>query len=160
MFKGIFKRKSDGMVIPESAKQYADEYFHTDWPDRLMNMSSLGDELDLIDILQTIDYFLEQREISRKEKRWKDSDKLREILDNIGVFVFDLKDKSMVYYLGDEFFKTMGDKFPTKRRFLENFIEEDRKAYARLDAWIYSMLESNKKKDRKIDSNPLAKLGK
>lgn len=158
MFKGTFRRKSDGGVIPESIKEYADEYFHTDWPNHLLNMSNLGDELDIIDIFQTIDYFIDQREISRKEKRWENSDKLRDILDNIGVFIFDLKDKSMIYYLGDEFFKNMdSNKFKTKRKYLEDFIEKDRQSYARLEAWLYSMSESNKKKDRKIDSNPLAK---
>lgn len=68
------------------------------------------------------------REIARANKDWKESDRIRDILDKKHTFVFDTKDGQVVYYM------TKG----TRQDVIDE-INSDIRANALFDAWLFSM---------------------
>lgn len=91
-----------------------------------------------------IDELIYNRIEARKSHNWLLSDKLREILDNELVFVFDNNtDRPEVYYLTEKYFKDVtkheaqsGKKFLTRRKYVEWRIQEDIRAENIFNAWL------------------------
>jgi hypothetical protein len=75
-----------------------------------------------------IDAAIYEREQARIAKDWKRSDELREALADRGVFVVDTKD-------GQEVTHTPGW---SRERWAKQ-VEQDRRANAAFDAWLYTM---------------------
>ena len=105
------------------------------------------------------DELLEWREEVRKNKDYKLSDKIRNILDERLVFVFDSKDGQEVYHLYESYFSKMEKistlyniKFESKRKFVEYKIKENIRLNALVDNWIKIMVNKQYKikKKRKI----------
>lgn len=166
---------TSGQTISEYWKQYADEYFNENYLDSLDKISK-EKNMSIIDVIQFIDILLDYRKNKRLEKNWSESDRVRNLLDEMNVFVFDLpKGQYMTYFLDDSFFKwleVIGDvklkkdvyifrsrviqdestfkSFTTKRKYVEYVLEQERQAEARQEAWLYTMQESIRiKKDNK-----------
>ena len=68
------------------------------------------------------------RELARANKDYKESDRIRDILDLKGVIIFDTPDGQEVYYTIDK----------TRQQVIEQ-INTNKRAEARFDAWLYSM---------------------
>jgi hypothetical protein len=158
-------------VIAEEFKFLADEYIETDW---ILDATFYW-KGRLGQAFYDVQYLLDLRAENRLEKNWEQSDKLRTLLDELNVFVFDLpKNETMTYHLGQSFFKNLklktirntkedtetqsaidfsyflNDKkeFKTKRKYLEYFIEEDKKTDALTEAWIYTQNQKFRLKER------------
>lgn len=86
----------------------------------------------------TVDENIERRDLFRRSKLWKASDKIRDYLDSINVFVFDGEQDHEVYYCLESLFTNKPEK-QTKRQFLEKRIQEDARAEKVFDAWLYSI---------------------
>ena len=105
-----------------------------------------------IKIEMTVDELLEKRLEARKAKDFKLSDQIRGLLDDMNIFVFDLKDFQEVYYLHDKYFENMrkiekiiGKEFKSKREFVEFKIKQDILAEKTFEAWLYTMSVSRHK---------------
>lgn len=151
-----------GDTIPEIWKSLADEYFDIGHLDNLLKLSKEKD-MNVIEVVQLIDIIINYRKEKRSEKNWSESDRVRNLLDEMNIFMFDLpKNQYMTYYLDDSFFKWLeiiGDvklkkdvymfksgslttTFETKRKYLEYVLESDRQSDARNEAWLYTMRSS------------------
>lgn len=86
----------------------------------------------------TPDENIERRDLFRRSKLWKASDKIRDYLDSINVFVFDGKQGLEVYYCPESTFAKKPSE-QTKRQFLENRIQEYTRAEKVFDSWLYSI---------------------
>jgi len=68
------------------------------------------------------------RQLARDNKDYKESDRLRDLLDSKGVIIFDTPEGQEVYYTVNK----------TREQIIKQ-IQEDKKANAIFDAWLYSM---------------------
>jgi len=89
-----------------------------------------------------IDELIYDRNIARENKDFELSDKIRNILDEKFVFIFDTKDGQEVYNLSESYFKYK-DRFEhtskmTNRKYVEYKIQEDIASEKRFKAWIYT----------------------
>lgn len=76
----------------------------------------------------------------RVQRKWKETDQIRDILDSRNVFVFDLPgDFQEVWNLSDGWFRSMGPEFNTRRQYVEHRMKQDRQAEKTFDAWLYTM---------------------
>ena len=69
------------------------------------------------------------RELARNNKDYKESDRIRDELDSKGVIIFDTANGQEVYYTIDK----------TREQVIEQ-INIEKRAEARFEAWLYSML--------------------
>ena len=69
-----------------------------------------------------------KRKLARGNKDFEESDRIRDLLDSKGVIVFDTKDGQEVYYTNNKTREQVIDK-----------IQNDKKANAIFDSWLYSM---------------------
>jgi hypothetical protein len=79
-----------------------------------------------------IDKLIYDREQSRLNKNWKESDRLRDLLDSLFVFVFDTKEGQEVYH------RTKGDRDSIKKE-----IAEDIRADKNFEAYLFTVRSSN-----------------
>lgn len=95
-----------------------------------------------------IDELIMKREIARHGKDFKTSDELRNKLDSVLVFVFDLKESIEVYHLTPSYFK-FKNKFEetvkmSLRKYVEFKIQQDIAAEKLFNAWLFSTRASMK----------------
>lgn len=91
------------------------------------------------------DELIEIRRLSRNDKNWKFSDYVRNYLDDKLVFVFDATNFQEVYFLTNNYFKSIEKieklhniKFSTKRKFVEWKIKQEIKANNDFDGWLFT----------------------
>jgi len=92
-----------------------------------------------------VDELVFLREKIREKKNWKFADVIRKYLDEKGTFVFDTKDGSVTNHVPEKYFENKPQGI-TKRQFFEKKLQEELKAERMFDAWLYSTLQSGKKK--------------
>ncbi len=103
---------------------------------------------------------LAKRREARAIKDWAASDAIRNELDELGLFVFDKKDgETEMLRSKDDYFVHMekaglnnGITFKSRRHYVEWRIQQDIVAERRLDAWVYSMQQSESYKKATHDS--------
>ncbi|MEJ2113275.1 MAG: hypothetical protein P8X62_06155 [Flavobacteriaceae bacterium] len=78
-----------------------------------------------------IDELIEIRQEARLEQNWKLSDKIRDYLDTKHIFVFDTKDRQVVYHR----------KNGTRQDFI-NQLKIEQRAQKLFDAWLHSLNSS------------------
>lgn len=91
---------------------------------------------------KTLDELIDLRWQLRQARQYKQSDDLRDTLDQNLIFCFDHKDYQEVLYLTDAYFRRMPDSFKTKRQYVEYRMRLDRHAESNFNAWLYSMGKS------------------
>lgn len=123
--------------------------------------------------LYDIDELIDMRKDARLKKDWSTSDEIRDYLDSLLVFIFDVKDGQDVYHLNKKYFDEVYEynidgvkwsetktqkierlhsiKFETRRKFVEWNIQKDIRADKYFEAWLYSTRESIKAKTDKKD---------
>ena len=93
---------------------------------------------------------LGDRAACRAIRNWKESDRLRDELDALGVFVIDQADgEQKAIRLNEDFFRHMkkveemhGISFVSRRKYLEWRIQQDARAEKAFEAWLFSMRQS------------------
>lgn len=91
---------------------------------------------------KTLDELIALRWQLRQAKQYKQSDDLRDTLDQNLIFCFDHKDYQEVLYLTEVYFKRMPDSFKSKRQYVEYRMRLDRQAESNFNAWLYSVGKS------------------
>lgn len=91
-----------------------------------------------------VDELIDQRQQARAAKDYALCDRLRNILDEELVFVFDEKDGTQtVYYLTEKYFRRKKPEM-SHRKYLEYRIKEDIKAENMLNGWLYTVRNSKR----------------
>lgn len=91
-----------------------------------------------------VDELIDQRRQAKQYRNYKECDRIRDLLDNELVFVFDLPGGyDEIYYLTDKYFSKMESAdFQSKRKFVEHRIREERESENRFKSWLFSMKAS------------------
>lgn len=98
----------------------------------------------------TVKHIIQDRLKARTAKDWITSDRLRDKLDAMGVYVFDGSNgKQNAMELDDAYFQhmekaaTMYDiQFDSRRKYVEFRLKQDLTAEKRFEAWLYTMQQS------------------
>ena len=114
-------------------------FFIADKP--MININNLKEDLSNY----LIDELVDIREIVRKNKDWKLSDKIRDYLDSKLVFIFDTPNGQEIYYYPS-------NSNITRNKLIESINTKSR-AEKNFNAWLYSVNESITKKDEKAKRN-------
>jgi hypothetical protein len=75
-----------------------------------------------------VDKLIHERQLARSRNDYAESDRIRNLLDSVNVFVFDTNQEPEVYHMVK----------PTTRKELIESINMDKQAEKRFNAWIYS----------------------
>ena len=116
-----------GDTIPEYWKELADEYFDQDYLSTLDKVSKRFN-VDFFDSINLIEFLLDLRKTSRLEKNWDQSDKFFK----------------WVTIENDGSVKSNTQSFPSKRKYVEWVIAQDRLSDSLHEAWLYTMSQKNK----------------
>lgn len=102
-----------------------------------------------------VDQLIDIRQKLRDNKQWEYCDQIRNYLDEKLIFVFDNKDSQDVYYLTENYFRFQAQNPLTnqlsKRKYVEYKIKQDIQAEKNFEAWLYSINESMKSKNKPKD---------
>ena len=116
------------------------QHNNPDWCEALENAENLL--IDKRSLNNLNDYYIDElvdiRKKARETKNWELSDRLRDYLDTKSVIIMDSKEGQVVYY------QLKG----TTRSDLIKKLENDKRALAHHDAWLYSMKMSGAKKQK------------
>ena len=128
-------RKILKKLVSEGYKLKA-QHSNKDWKDALENAESLLVDKRSLDNLD--DYYIDElvdiRRKARDTKNWELADRLRDYLDSKSVIIMDSKEGQVVYY------ELKGGRSDLIKR-----LEDDKRAIANHEAWVYSMLSGSKK---------------
>jgi hypothetical protein len=93
-----------------------------------------------------IDYIIDLREQLRLEKKFKECDFYRNLLETKNVFINDTKDGQEVWFLPIEYFKSKPDNL-TNKEFWQQKVKQDKIADKNFSAWLYTMQQKIKNKN-------------